>query len=267
MKKRISFLLAILMILLCVTPVFATEESDDIAAMCEYLKEQNVPEAFLFAASTNTIESLYDDFIQKGATVAGYSAETGQLENHTVLPSARLASIPDADFSMQLLITRTSDSGLDTFSLRIIYSWLDDDTTSQTKNPFYRLKQDGLMVNWNYNYLTYDENTFVYWGYAKNPSTNKSFCYTTTTNLAKAPQGGIWVMFDLNRDGYLYLSGEMRLDLIETASAPGSGATNISVEYAHAHVVWSNITVGVSATGATFSGTYKSRAVSRTVTL
>lgn len=62
MKKFLSVFFLISMLWALVVPTYAAQPPiDDIEAMCEYLRDQCVPESFLDTVSDDMIRSLYQD--------------------------------------------------------------------------------------------------------------------------------------------------------------------------------------------------------------
>lgn len=270
MKKFLSVFFLISMLWALVVPTYATQPPiDDIETMREYLRDQCVPESFLDTVSDDMIRSLYQDLYFGGETVEKYSINFGQLNNQPMQSSTLAGAIPQSDFVLKCLVTKRTTGGNVYFGVRVTYEWLDDNKLSQCKNPFWRLNQDGIIVDWDHAYLGYVTGTFSYQGYAYNPLAETRFAYGERIIApTKASQGALGVMFDLYRDAFMYLSGEMSLKLQAKSTAIGSGITNINAEYAHEPFATSGLSMTIGKVFTiNFTGSYKSMATSQSVYL
>lgn len=275
MKKKLSFLLAIVMVLSLTTTALATEVPiSSIESMRTYLTEVGVEEEFINTVSDEMITSLYDEMSSGRAEVESYSVAYGNIGGQEVSAvMSQAGAIPAADMSLHCLTTRVSSGGgkIEKYRVWVSYKWLDSNKTSQTKNPFWRLTQDGIIVNWDSTYLTFESGSMWYQGYFTNPlNPDKKIAYgERLTKSRENAQGGLGILFDLHRDGYMYLSGEMHIALIPKTGAAGSGATNINANYAHTYAAASalNILVVPPYVQFTCSLSYKTMGASTVVNL
>lgn len=208
--------------------------------MRTYLTEVGVEEEFINTVSDEMITSLYDEMSSGRAEVESYSVAYGNIGGQEVSAvMSQAGAIPAADMSLHCLTTRVSSGGgkIEKYRVWVSYKWLDSNKTSQTKNPFWRLTKDGIIVNWDSTYLTFESGSMWYQGYFTNPlNPDKKHAYgERLTKSRENAQGGLGILFDLHRDGYMYLSGEMHIALIPKTGAAGSGATNINANYAHTY--------------------------------
>ena len=80
MKKKLSFLLAIVMVLSLTTTALATEVPiSSIESMRTYLTEVGVEEEFINTVSDEMITSLYDEMSSGRAEVESYSVAYGNI--------------------------------------------------------------------------------------------------------------------------------------------------------------------------------------------
>ena len=260
MKKIVSAMMALLMTIALFVPTYADVDTISVADMRNYLIQAGVSEEFLRYESEEGIYSLYDEIHNQGGILGECTSVTETMETMTeeVMPLA--TQIPSSDLTLRCTTVKYyKDNGdLAQVIVHSNYSWAKGD-------PFYRLKSDGITINWDSNYYAYKADSFYYQGTWYNPLTHTGGVYATTTRTNEIAQGGLGFTFELNRDTNLELSGSMKFTLLPKTSSVTT--THIAVKYAHANSPLSGVSIVIKGIGIDFGNSgYSEASVAATLT-
>ncbi len=129
-------------------------------------------------------------------------------------------------------------------SVLVVVSW-----EWAANKPIYRGK-DAVAINWNSDVFTYKENSFSGFDLYRTSTTEDWTIFKQSTTLAQSVQGGLGYYTDL-KVGKKYVAGEM-LFYLEPESPIIKGttySTNINVEYGHAYMPLTGLSVSVGPVG------------------
>ena len=252
--------MALLMTIALFVPTYADVDTISVADMRNYLIQAGVSEEFLRYESEEGIYSLYDEIHNQGGILGECTSATETMETVTeeVMPLAK--QIPSSDLTLRCTTVKYyKDNGdLAQVSVHSNYSWAKGD-------PFYRLKSDGITINWDSSYYAYKADSFYYQGTWYNPLTHTGGVYATTTRTNEIAQGGLGFTFELNRDTNLELSGSMKFTLLPKTSSVTT--THIAVKYAHANSPLSGVSIVIKGIGIDFGNSgYSEASVAATLT-
>ncbi len=86
-------------------------------------------------------------------TVEKYSINFGQLNNQPMQSSTLAGAIPQSDFVLKCLVTKRTTGGERVFRRSCDTNGFYGQQAFSVQEPFWRLNQDGIIVDWDHAYL------------------------------------------------------------------------------------------------------------------
>lgn len=231
MKKRLFSLALVLAMCVSLCAVaFASPSNFSANEKRIYLVNTcNIPADFLNSVTDDIVSKIYEDATTNRMTVSSYAVENDFIgqSNENVLPT----SISSSDFRLTTLVTKVFSGNTDNFlhyTVYVSYEWFD-------KNPFCRMSDDGITVNWDNTLLFYEAGSFFGRLYSKSDVTNRWVRYKDLTSTDETNQGGLGVSIPLFADKSTCLQGTIGFNL--GTNFFGSGRTStINGNYAHSYI-------------------------------
>ena len=203
--------------------------------MKQYLLDSNIPSLYLESTSSEQIEHLYNDLYNQpfecGESTVLTLTETTNVE-------AR-GTIPDEDMIFMItpiyMYTDYTTKQIEHVYITTAYRWLNI--------PFY-LKQDAVIVNWDSNIFTLEENSFYQYNYAETDAIEGLSYKLESYNAANITLSALAYNVQLGRivdDTFSYpptkLYGSSNFNLIPahnpTYYAPNHSVTSVTAQYRH----------------------------------
>ena len=191
-KKTISLILALTMILALSVQSFAVEETASIEEMNTFLIDRGYPEHYLKSLIDIQVERLYDMVVKEDAYF--YGIEKGNQIFQEPAES-RISAIPESELDFDILLSCTTESinnvqYVSQLIVNVDYEW--------TKLPSIR-QDDGITVNWDSSYFNFDSRTaeFKAYDYAKDADGNW-LTYKSYSTPVEAELGGLGYITDIS---------------------------------------------------------------------
>lgn len=243
LKKFITVCISIVMIFSTSIPSFAVEEQ---TCNYEFLLSQGYPAQYL----DNLTESSLQKMVEMIGT--GYVANI-EIEESTLDENMQVARGTINEGSMTLQITTSTICQLNTNKITGVL--VSVDWTWAKNKPIYR-GEDAVTINWDNNIFSYNADSFYAQDVYKSNASDDWSIFKEYTVLAASNQGGVGHWTDL-KAFKSYVGGAMMI-LLKPNSSMIKGKkynTTINVEYVHAPVPLSGLSLSILDVGVGVSWT------------